>query len=290
MDPHDHMHANKLRDAMSYARPATVTEAIRALQSGGARALAGGTDLYPATQAQTLAGPVVDLTAIPALRGITRSADGLRIGACTTWSEIAEAPLPPALAALQQAARQVGGRQIQNAGTIGGNLCNASPAADGVPPLLACDAEVELAGPEGTRHMPLAGFITGPRRTALGKGDLLTAIIIPESGLAGSSAFLKLGARAHLVISITMVAARLVLDGGRIADVALSVGSCSPVARRLPVVEAMLRGLSPADAAARIAPEAVAPHLSPIDDIRATAAYRAEAAATLLSRAVGGLV
>lgn len=274
---------------MSYARPATVTEAIRALQSGGARALAGGTDLYPATQAQTLAGPVVDLTAIPALRGMSRTPHGLRIGACTTWSEIDETALPPALAALQQAARQVGGRQIQNAGTIGGNLCNASPAADGVPPLLACDAAVELAGPDGTRQMPLGDFITGPRRTALGAGEILTAILIPERGLAGSSLFLKLGARAHLVISITMVAARLVVRDGRIADVALSVGSCSPVARRLPVVEARLIGLSPQDAAARITPDAIAPHLAPIDDIRATAAYRAEAAATLLSRAVWGL-
>lgn len=274
---------------MSYARPATVTEAIRILSDGGARVLAGGTDLYPATQAQMLAGPVVDLTAIPALRGMSRTPHGLRIGACTTWSEIDETALPPALAALQQAARQVGGRQIQNAGTIGGNLCNASPAADGVPPLLACDAAVELAGPDGTRQMPLGDFITGPRRTALGAGEILTAILIPERGLAGSSLFLKLGARAHLVISITMVAARLVVRDGRIADVALSVGSCSPVARRLPVVEARLIGLSPQDAAARITPDAIASHLAPIDDIRATAAYRAEAAATLLSRAVGGL-
>lgn len=274
---------------MSYARPATVTEAIRILSDGGARVLAGGTDLYPATQAQMLAGPVVDLTAIPALRGMSRTPHGLRIGACTTWSEIDETALPPALAALQQAARQVGGRQIQNAGTIGGNLCNASPAADGVPPLLACDAAVELAGPDGTRQMPLGDFITGPRRTALGAGEILTAILIPERGLAGGSLFLKLGARAHLVISITMVAARLVVRDGRIADVALSVGSCSPVACRLPVVEARLIGLSPQDAAARITPDAIAPHLAPIDDIRATAAYRAEAAATLLSRAVGGL-
>lgn len=273
---------------MSYARPASVIDAIRALQSGGAQVLAGGTDLYPATQAQTLAGPVVDLTAIPALHGISAAPEGLRIGACTTWSAIAEAALPPALAALQQAARQVGGRQIQNAGTIGGNLCNASPAADGVPPLLACDAVIELAGPDGHRHLPLADFIIGPRRTALGTGEILTAILIPDSGLAGGSTFLKLGARAHLVISIAMVAARLVVAGGRIRQASLAVGSCGPVARRLPQVEALLVGLSPHDAALRITPEAVAPHLSPIDDIRATASYRAEAAATLLARAVGG--
>jgi CO/xanthine dehydrogenase FAD-binding subunit len=282
------MHANNPRDAMSYARPATVTEAIRILRSGEARVLAGGTDIYPATQAQVLDRPVVDLTAIPALRGITIGEAGIRIGACATWTDIAEAALPPALAALQQAARQVGGRQIQNAGTIGGNLCNASPAADGVPPLLVCDAAVEIAGPDGMRQMALADFITGPRKTVLGAAEVLTAVIIPTGGFCGASAFVKLGARAHLVISIAMVAARVVVRDGRIERAALSVGSCSPVARRLPVVEGMLTGLSPKDAAARITVETLSPHLSPIDDIRATGGYRLEAAATLLARAVGG--
>ncbi|MEI6801246.1 MAG: FAD binding domain-containing protein, partial [Pseudomonadota bacterium] len=108
---------------MLFARPDTLTQAI-ALRAQGCRVLAGGTDLYPGAGAE-LSGDVLDLTAIPALRGITQSADGLRIGACTTWSDLAEATLPPDLTALQQAARQVGGWQVQNAGTLGGNLCNA---------------------------------------------------------------------------------------------------------------------------------------------------------------------
>lgn len=116
----------------AYARPQTLEEAAVILRGGPRTVLAGGTDLYPQA-GQTLGGAVLDLTAIPDLMGFDDS-DGLRIGACTTWTQIAEANLPPSCHALQHAARQVGGRQIQNVGTIGGNLCNASPAADGVPP------------------------------------------------------------------------------------------------------------------------------------------------------------
>ena len=268
----------------AFARPATLDQAIAALSSGPWRLMAGGTDLFP-TAGAALAGQVLDLTAIPDLRGI-RSGDGLRIGACTTWTDLAESPLPPALHALQQAARQVGGRQIQNMGTIGGNLCNASPAADGVPPLLAVEAAVELQGPKGRRVLPLAEFLTGPRQTAKRGDEILTAILVPESALAGRSAFVKLGARAYLVISIAMVAARVVVEGGRIAQVALAVGACSATARRLPRLEAALIGLAPGAALAAVTEEAVAPHLSPIDDIRASAAYRAGAAAELLRRAL----
>ncbi|MEN9411400.1 MAG: hypothetical protein RL216_3374 [Pseudomonadota bacterium] len=271
---------------MRYARPQTLPDALALLAAGKARLLAGGTDLYPATQAQDLSGDVVDLTAIPHLSGITHTAQGLRIGAATTWSEIAETTLPPALHALQQAARQVGGRQIQNAGTLGGNLCNASPAADGVPPLLTLDAELHLAAPTGTRHLPLRDFLLGPRRTALADAELLTHIQIPAPALHGTSRFLKLGARAHLVISITMVAARLVLDGDRIATACLAVGACGPVATRLPDLETRLAGLTPDQAARTITEDALTPALAPIDDIRATAAYRRSAAAELLRRAV----
>lgn len=266
---------------MRYARPDTLTQAI-ALRAQGLRVLAGGTDLYPGAGDQ-LSGDVLDLTALTALRGITATPDGLRIGACTTWSEIAETPLPPALTALQQAARQVGGRQVQNAGTIGGNLCNASPAADGVPPLLALDAAVELAGADGMRSLPLSDFLLGPRRTALQPGEIMAAVVIPATALTGRSTFVKLGARAHLVISIAMVAARISLEQGRIVQSALAVGACGPVATRLPLD---LAGLTPAQAVDRITPDTMGPFLSPLDDIRASAAYRVQAAAELLRRAV----
>lgn len=267
-----------------YARPPTLTDALALMAGGQARVLAGGTDLYPGA-GSGLAGPIVDLGNLAELSGLRRDA-GLWIGAATSWTAIAEADLPPACRALQQAARQVGGRQVQNAGTIGGNLCNASPAADGVPPLLALGAEVELASAGGVRRLGLNDFLLGPRRTALQPGEVLTAVLIPESGLRGRSAFVKLGARTHLVISIAMVAARVVVEAGVVTEAALAVGACSPVAVRLRAVEAALAGFPVTEAVERVAGADVVAGLAPIDDVRATAEYRRRAAVELVRRAV----
>ena len=273
-----------------YLRPATLAEGLAALRGGDWQVLAGGTDLYPMTKARALTGPVLDIADLTELRGITATDAGLRIGACTSWAEIAAAShLPPALDALREAAREVGGWQVQNAGTIGGNLCNASPAADGAPPLLTLEARVELASAGGTRHLPLAAFLTGPRQTARQPDELLTAIHLPAAALAGRSCFLKLGARRHLVISIAMVAARIVTDGGRITDAALAVGACAATARRLPVIEAALIGQPVTEAAQALDPAGIAAALAPIDDLRASAAYRQDAAAEMIRRAVARL-
>src|SRR5690606_16713582 len=140
-----------------------------------------------------------------------------RIGAATTWTQVLRERLPHAFDGLKLAAREVGGVQVQNCGTVGGNLCNASPAADGVPPLLALDAAVELTGQAGSRMLPLADFITGPRRTARGPGELLTAVVVPAAAGAGRSHFAKVGARRYLLISIVMAAANVELDAqGRV--------------------------------------------------------------------------
>lgn len=275
---------NSAAPEQDYARPRTLAEAMELMGRGGWRLLAGGTDRYPVAGAR-LVGPMLDLTGVAELAGIGQGRD-LSIGASTTWAEIGGAELPPAARALQQAARLVGGRQVQNAGTIGGNLCNASPAADGVPPLLALGAEVELASAAGLRRLALAEFILGPRRTALRADELLAAVVIPEAGLRGRSAFVKLGARTHLVISIAMVAARLEVVAGRVASAMLAVGSCSPVALRLAQVETALIGAPISEAVARIRADAVQAALSPIDDVRATAAYRRVAAVELVRRAV----
>lgn len=272
----------------TYARPTTLAEALALIAGGGWRVLAGGTDLYPGAGTR-LAGPVLDLSDVAGLSGIA-AGDGLRIGGATSWAQIAAAELPPAADALRAAARVVGGRQVQVAGTIGGNLCNASPAADGVPPLLALGAGVELASARGLRRMPLADFLLGPRRTALTPGEVLAAVLIPPAGLRGRSAFVKLGARSHLVISIAMVAARLVVEGGRIAEAAVAVGACSPVAARLPLVEAALVGAEPGSAADRVAAADVQASLAPIDDVRATADYRRQAAVGLVRRAIAEAV
>ena len=271
----------------AYARPDNLQSALALMADGRCHVLAGGTDVYPGAAA-ALAGPVLDVTAVAGLRGITLG-DGLRIGAATTWSDIAEANLPPALAGLQQAALQVGARQVQNAGTIGGNLCNASPAADGVPPHLTLAAEVELASLRGTRRLALADFILGPRKTALATDEVLTAVYIPPAALAGKGGFIKLGARAYLVISIAMVAARLDTKGGLVTDLAVAVGACSAVAQRLPLVEAALIGKPVAGLLQHISPSDVAASLSPIADIRASADYRIEAGVELVRRVIGGL-
>jgi CO/xanthine dehydrogenase FAD-binding subunit len=265
-----------------YLRPTCLDEALQAL-SRPWTVLAGGTDFYPARVGRAIDENVLDITAIAALRGVAEHADGWRLGATTTWSELLEASLPPLFDGLKQAAREVGGRQIQNAGTLAGNLCNASPAADSVPPLLTLDAEVELAGRAGSRRVPLEAFITGNRRTVLMPGELLVAIHVPKPGRDARSAFLKLGARRYLVISIAMTAAAVEIEGGRVAAARVAVGACSAVAQRLPALEAALAGAPVDRMAERVDPAHLAP-LAPIDDVRGSAAYRADAVTTLLRR------
>jgi CO/xanthine dehydrogenase FAD-binding subunit len=269
-----------------YARPADIAEALALLAQPGARILAGGTDIFPAAGERPLTGLHIDLTGVQALRRIGVETDEVRIGAAVTWSDLAEADLPPAFDALKNAAREVGGRQIQNRGTIAGNLCNASPAADGVPPLLILDAEVEIASERGLRRLPLAAFITGNRRTALAQDEIVTAILAPAPKPTMRSRFLKLGARRYLVISIVMAAVLLDVEGGVVREARVAVGACSAVARRLPDVERRLVG-APARTGLAAAIEAgdVAA-LAPIDDLRATADYRRDAALTLARRAI----
>jgi CO/xanthine dehydrogenase FAD-binding subunit len=270
-----------------YFRPTTIEEAIGALANQGGRILAGGTDFFATQGDRPVLGPVLDISAIDALKGIRVEADQIRIGACATWSEVIAADLPPAFDALKAAAAEVGGWQIQNLGTIAGNLCNASPAADGVPPLLALDAAIELAGPAGTRRLPLDQFILGPRRTALTPGEMVVAILVPRRFEDARSHFMKLGGRRYLVISIVMVAAQVALDlQGRVAGARVAVGSCSAVACRLPALErALLGAAAGAGLAGLLRTEHLAP-LRPIDDVRATALYRLDAAQTLIGRAL----
>ncbi|MFT5342850.1 MAG: CO/xanthine dehydrogenase FAD-binding subunit [Paracoccaceae bacterium] len=273
----------------AYHRPETLGDALALLAETPVTLAAGCTDLFPATEMQQLPGAVLDLTAIADLRGITATSEGWRIGATTTWSDVIAADLPPAFDMLKQAAGEVGSVQIQNAGTIAGNLCNASPAADGVPPLLALDAIVELASLSGRRHVPLAMFLTGVRRTVLQPGEIVSAIVVPKQAGQGRSGFAKLGARKYLVISIAMVAVRLIADQGKVLEIALSVGSCSAVAMRLTALETRLTGQPIAGLAAHIDEPSLADVLSPISDMRGDAAYRITAATELLRRTVADL-
>jgi len=267
-----------------YARPSRLSEALRILARAPRPVLAGGTDFYPSRVAQALPAEVLDITALRELRGITAKRGHWRIGAATTWSEVITAKLPPLFDGLKLAAREVGGVQIQNTGSVAGNLCNASPAADGVPALLALDATVELGSAKGVRQLPLHEFILGPRRTALRPGELVTAVLVPKPDTAAASHFLKLGARKYLVISIVMASAVIEHRSGKVVNARVAVGSCSPVALRLPAREAALKGKRfDATLSDWVNPAHLA-MLEPIADVRASADYRKQAALELVRR------
>lgn len=256
------------------------------LAAGDARILAGGTDFYPAMGERVVREPIVDISALNDLRGITRDGSHFRIGALTTWTDVIQSRLPSCFDALKSAAREVGSVQIQNRGTVAGNLCNASPAADGVPPLLVLDAEIELLSHAGRRQMPLREFLVGNRKTQRRPDELLTAVLIPDAPENARSAFLKLGARRYLVISISMVAVAVLFGkDDRVLSARIAVGACSAAARRLPALEHDLVGTSRFELSRQVKVEHLSV-LSPIDDVRATAAFRVDASMCLVQRAL----
>ncbi|WP_282048187.1 FAD binding domain-containing protein [Sulfitobacter mediterraneus] len=270
---------------MSYHNPTDLASALETLTRQGGKIVAGGTDVYPSAKQGQQPTFFLDVTGIAGLYGISRTEAGYRFGAATTWTEILNADLPPAFHGLKSAAAEVGSIQIQNAGTIAGNLCNASPAADGVPPLLTLDAQVELtSAANGVRILPLSQFITGARQTALAPEELLTAVLVPEPPQNATSAFEKLGSRRYLVISITMTACLICLDtNNRITEARIAVGACSPVARRLHDLEQALIGKTLQEVA--VEADHLAP-LTPIDDVRGSADYRLDVVAEQIRRAI----
>src|SRR5688572_33447183 len=219
----------------AYLRPVAVPAAIDALAEGPPGGdqwviVAGATDHYPARVGRVLDENVLDITAIGGLRDIAEIHGGWWIGALTTWTDLVEAPLPSLFDGLKQAALAIGGLQIQARATVVGNVCNASPAADGMPNLLALDAQVELGSARGARRVPVGEFVIGNRRTARGPDELVTGLFVPSPvpGTTVRSTFEKLGSRAYLVISIAMVAAVVEVSAhGRIARARGAVGGWS---------------------------------------------------------------
>ncbi|MCA0316858.1 MAG: FAD binding domain-containing protein [Proteobacteria bacterium] len=278
---------------MRYFRPTTLAEALEIRASHDVTVLAGGTDVYPVRTARRAWGDpthkdVLDISAVPGLKGITEETDRWRLGALTTWTELARAELPALFDGYAQAACDVGGVQVQNLGTLAGNIVTASPAGDGIPNLMALDAQVELVSRAGTRTLPYAAFATGYRQTALKADEIVTAILVPKLDGARST-FLKLGARKYLVISIAMVSVVVATDAaGRISTARIAVGACSAVAQRLGTLEAELVGV-PLEEASSVVTAAHLGDLQPIDDVRATAAYRLAAAEALVRDALSDL-
>lgn len=274
-----------------YLRPTSLEEALGALAARPWTMLAGGTDIYPASVGRPISDDVLDVTALPKLRAINVADGVVRIPALATWTDIVQAHLPPAFDGLTAAARSIGGVQIQNRGTLAGNLCNASPAADGLPNLMALDARVELASTAGRREMPVGEFVIGNRRTARRPDELVTGILVPAPSVSARSIFLKLGSRKYLVISIASVAAVLDVGGdGRVAAARIVVGACSEVPMRIEPAERRLVSELASPSLASVIEPGDLDALAPIDDVRGTAAYRRDAALTLVRRAVSELV
>lgn len=269
-----------------YLQPKSVDEAVRALAENSLFVLAGGTDYFPARVGKPLNENILDITGIEKLRGVTERETHFNIGALTRWTDVIQQPLPEYFNGLKLAAREVGGVQIQNAGTIAGNICNASPAADGIPPLLSLNADVVLASTRGEHSMPLAKFIMGNRKTRRASDEIVTGFRIPKPNYSASSTFLKLGARRYLVISIVMVAAVIENDSGNVGAARIAVGSCSAAAKRLHLLERSLVGQPLRPGIADQITENHLNQLSPIADVRGSAEYRRDAALTLVRRAI----
>lgn len=278
----------------AYHRPTTLDEALRIYaEDPSLKVLAGGTDIYPGKATRAAWGDmkhqgILDISRITHMRGFTETPTDWWIGPLTTWRDIIDADLPPLFDGLKAAARGIGGAQIQNRGTIGGNLCHASPAADGIAVLQSLRAQIYTCywnGPETTQNAPMhvapsfviASFIEGSRRTKLADSAIVTNISVSGKG---RGYFRKLGSRAHLVISIAMVAAVFDWDErGNVRTARIVVGACSPMAQRISALEDILRG-KPLDPALAL-PEHFS-MLTPIDDVRASADYRRAAALQLV--------
>jgi xanthine dehydrogenase small subunit len=266
--------------------PASLAEAYAVMAGGGYRPIAGGTDLMVQLEADVTEPPgaVVDLWRLDELRGIGTDGYDVTIGALTTWTELRHSPVIRArLPALAEASGTIGAAQIQNRGTIGGNICNASPAGDSLPVLLAVDATFDLGSAAGERSVPAREFWTGYRQTSLRPDELLLRVRFPvERGR--HTRFRKVGTRAAQAISKVVLALSYRDDDDTWRDVRLALGSVAPTTIRAPRTEAVLEGAPPSEAIADEAAAVLATELSPIDDVRSTADYRRSVAARVLHR------
>jgi CO/xanthine dehydrogenase FAD-binding subunit len=273
-------------------QPRSLDEALRSLGDDPALVpTAGCTDLMVrGPEALHRMERVIDLLGVPELRGIREVEGGLEIGATTPFTEIRRSPaVRAAFPALAEAASLVGGWQIQNRATLGGNMANASPAGDSLPVLLALDAVVVVAGAGGVREIPYSGFHTGYRKTALRPGEIVVRVRLPYLPDDSIQAFRKVGTREAQSISKVVVALAGRVAGGRISELRLAAGSVAATPIRLHAAEEAVRGLPPGPETASIAGREAAREVTPIDDVRSTADYRRFALERVVRRMVLGL-
>lgn len=272
--------------------PATLEEACRLLAETGGRPIAGGTDVIPQMRdGRFQAGHLIDLGRLDDLNYIKQIEGRIVIGGLTTFRSLLDSELLEAQApALVQAAALVGGVQTRARGTLAGNLANASPAGDTQPPLLVLDAHITLISVDGQRRLPLAEFLVGPGKTLLQPNELIQEISFAAAPPRSDSLFMRLGNRRGMAIAVVSVAAYVRLgQNNEVEEARIALGAAAPTAVRCPKSESILRGrqLTP-DAINQAADQAVG-ECSPIDDIRASAAYRRHAVRILVRRSLSAL-
>ena len=272
---------------VSYFAPTEMAEAMKVLAKygDGAAVLAGGTDLVPKINYYEVKPEAILFIGNLNL-GYIKEEDGkLVIGAGTKLARLLEDDLVlEHLSALAESVSQLGSVAIRTAGTVGGNIANASPAADTVPPLLIMDADLLLVGSDGERTVSLEDFFTGPGETVLENGELVKEIHVPL--LEGDTAFLKSGMRRAQSCSVASVAVRLVMDDDTCTDARIVVGSMAPTPLRCTKAEKLLKGKTLDEKLIAEAAEAAVDQTSPIDDQRASAWYRMKAGKALIARAL----
>jgi len=266
--------------------PRTLPEAYRLLGTGVYRPIAGGTDLMVQITGELGEAPerVLDLWRLEELRGIRLEDGALVVGALSTYTEIRHSPLVLEwLPALAEAAATIGAAQIQNRGTLGGNIVNASPAGDTLPVLLAADASITLGGASGEREVAASDFWMGYRQTARAADELVLRIrfpLVPPRTIR----FRKVGTRRAQAISKVVMALAYREDGGVWRDARVALGSVAATPIRVPHTESVLEGAAPRETVADHAAATIAREITPIDDVRSTADYRREVTGRILHR------
>jgi CO/xanthine dehydrogenase FAD-binding subunit len=274
-------------DGIDLVVPESLDEALHILASDrAARPFAGGTDLMVLLEAGHLPpARYVNLWGIAELHGIARDdRGGVVLNALTTFSAIRESSvIVEAYPMLAAAAREIGGVATQNRATIGGNIVNASPAADSPPALLAYDAELELRSVQGARRMPYADFHTGYKATRLEPGEIVARIVLPPRQRGWRDGYRKVGTRRAQAISKVCLAGSVLMDGDRVADVRLALGSVAPTVVRCRHAEDALRRQRLDDRVIAETARALVTDIAPIDDIRSTSEYRRAVAQNLVA-------
>lgn len=272
-----------------FLQPASVDEALQVrAEHPDYVIVAGGTDLYVASKDKAAPAGTIDLFGIPGLCEIADGPEGgLRIGAATTYASLlADSRIAVRFPVLRAACREVGAAQIQSRGTIGGNMVTSSPVGDSLPPLLALDAVIEIASKQGTRKISYADFLIGYRQVDLQPDELLVAIHLPAPHEGALQYWRKVGTRQAQSISKVMVAAVGHLENGKIASAHIAVGAVADRTLRATAAEQAIVGQPPTSATALAARSALAGEITPIDDIRSSAAYRLGVAQNLVARFV----